>query len=90
MTDKNVKQHLAESDALAKMIGDANALVVHLQGELSIARAALENLAEWQHPKLRIGPLYGVAYDRDQKPMTGEAICALHVKRINALLGDRA
>jgi hypothetical protein len=90
MTDKTVTQHLADSAALAKTIADANALVVKLQGELNIARAAFELLAPWQHQRLDIGPLYGGAYERDQKPLKGDVICALHIKRINAVLGDRA
>lgn len=88
---KTVKEHLDASDQVAKQIKSADALVIRLKGELSAARATLDILSEYQHPKIRLEIPYHLRCDknRDTKSCSPRDVIEVQIDRINELLGDR-
>lgn len=84
---KTVKEHLEECKQVSDVIESANALLKKVQAELAIARAVLEELREYQHPKLTMPHPYQL--DRS-KTSTPKSLIELEIDRINTLLGDRA
>ena len=86
---KTVKEHFEACKQVSQVIDDANALLTKCKDELHRSRTILELLEPYQHPKLAV-PIPYMAWLTDEKSMPPSSLIALAIKRINALLGDRA
>lgn len=97
---KTVKEHFAACKQVSEVIDDANALLTKCRDELHKARIILEMIGPYQHPKLEV-PIgcNGWISDQknmppgwisDEKYMPPSTLIEIEIKRINALLGDRA
>jgi hypothetical protein len=90
MTDTTVEAHIAASKAIITQLQTADALVVKLRDQLAEAREAINVLGEGAHPKLRLDIPYTMRPDRERTEATGRVLADMAIKRINAVLGDRA
>lgn len=86
---KTVKEHFAACKQVSEVIDDANALLTKCRDELHKARMILEMIGPYQHPKLEV-PIGYNGWISDQKNMPPSTLIEIEIKRINALLGDRA
>ena len=87
-----VKEHLAESNEIRRHIEQADALTLKLQSRLSEVRAILEWARQFDHPLMKADCRYKRlpgTEDGDHYSNLGPVVDAT-VKKINALLGDRA
>ncbi len=88
---KTVKEHFEDCKQVSDVIDNANALLTKCQRELDAARAALEALKEYQHPKMKMDvPYHFRPSSGDRQTVTPAALIDKEVARINQLLGDRA
>jgi hypothetical protein len=86
---KSVKDHLDNCRQIDQIVKDANALVMKLQSELSVARAVLDGLMEYQHPKLTMKVPFQMREQKEEAVVPARLI-QIEIERINSLLGDRA
>lgn len=89
---KTVKEHLEQADQIKSHVDDANALLKKLREELDRARLALEWLKQFDAPAFAPKPAgYQFSNDvKDTAKVTMAEMIDARVKKINALLGDRA
>ncbi|GGE30210.1 hypothetical protein GCM10011360_17830 [Primorskyibacter flagellatus] len=87
---KTVQEHFEECKQIDQIVDQANALLTKVRNELVIARAVLEALSEYQHPKLAMAVPYQFRQDLGDKHVTPRTVIDAEITRINALLGDRA
>ena len=92
MTPDNTKAHFENCKQVSQIVDDANALLTKVRDELFVARATLEALAAYQHPKLSMNMPNGIADSSNEreKPVPPAYVITRQIKRINAILGDRA
>lgn len=89
MTVTTIKQHFEDCKQVSVVIDNANALLTKTKRALEEARATLEALVEYQHPKLDMRAPYHQGSGSRDASRPAEVI-RVEVARINALLGDRA
>lgn len=89
-TDTNMKQQAEAITTVRNIMAAAMALPERLAKQLREARAVLEDLKEYQHPKIIINTSHAVraATSLDQLPPA--MLIEAEIKRINEILGDRA
>ena len=89
--NRTVQQHLQACTKMESLITDSNALLNRLSNMLQQSRSILEALREYQHPKMKMDLPYSYRRsDSNQRDICPGDLIDLHVKQINALLGDRA
>lgn len=89
--NRTVQQHLQACAKMESLITDSNALLNRLSNMLQQSRSILEALREYQHPKMKMDLPYSYRRgDSNQRDICPGDLIDLHVKQINALLGDRA
>lgn len=89
--NRTVQQHLQACAKMESLITDRNALLNCLSNMLQQTRSILESLREYQHPKIRMDLPYSMRRnDSNQRDICPVDLIELHIKQINALLGDRA
>lgn len=87
---KTVLAHLEESDRVADIVKDANALVKKLHSELHVARETFEGLKKYQHPELIMRIPYAIKDGKGPDEKMPLSVIQMQIDRINTLLGDRA
>lgn len=87
---KTVKEHFENCKQVSQVVDDANALLSKVQRELAVARATLEALIDYQHPKLSMDYPYLIKGDCASPSGAPVHLIKVQIRNINELLGDRA
>ena len=88
--DTTMKQQADAITTVSKLMGAAMALPERLAKQLREARAVLETLQEYQHPKLSIDLNYSLKDAMGDSRIPPATLIEREIKRINDILGDRA
>ena len=87
---KTVKDHIEASDRIIKTVNEANALVKKLRDRLEDIRSTLEALKPYQHDKLKMSMPCHLRAKEMPSELSPRRVIEQEIKRINAILGDRA